>query len=295
MSVPALPIEPTAAPTAPSLADMLTLVEQATRGSEAGVVFGLTDSGDGETTIAMHVLVDHPGDELLGFRAPDDWHTFILVASGTDHSRSGRRVRLAHGTTRGGRSATLVRDLATDELTTIDRGAGGQLADVLCRVIGAPTPPPTVRIDDLVHLLWLDQLLAKVVADPSAHHGWREGAALHPAHPHSAHPHSAAQITPKALRKAARLFARDLSWAALRRGRIGGYFDVPDDLATWFDDGSYSRWVLRQLPPGDILLADLASVLTPTVMSRVRETSAAAVNRLRVEALLANPSAEGVR
>ncbi|CAN5878083.1 hypothetical protein BH23ACT2_BH23ACT2_13900 [soil metagenome] len=164
--------------------------------------------------------------------------------------------------------ATVVLDRNDSAVSIIDRPdrdpqvlchrPGGWAADVLARTLGLPTPAPVDPLAAWVEAAWLDRIAAMVLARPGQIRSWRPLALLHPLAP-------AGRPLPGAL-LAVETQALDLesSWTRMRQLWSAGTSaqqaaahppgGTVRALPHWFDDGSFSRWVQRDLPPADLVL-----------------------------------------
>ncbi len=224
----------------------------------------------------------HPIDVLLGYRAPSTWDAVGLSCVGQAHRldhelpegaatfrRSGtvasRPVRTTFLRDRSGGGAGVVQ--AEGEPPEVIPGlAAGWGPDALSRALDQPTPAPPGSVAGWVETAWLDTLAAALLAGDTTSLTWHQLAATHPLvdpdHP----------LPPDAVAALSLAFTTGTTWTRVRRawaadqdhlerrlphppgGRI-----VP--LATWFDDGSFARWVLRRHAPAADALDALLAVL----------------------------------
>lgn len=224
--------------------------------------------------------VPHPGpstiDVLVGWRPDPGLRAVGLVSTGEEHGpeRQGP-VALTVLTDTDGHSATVLERPHGDPLTLVEEPTGWG-ADALRRTLGLPTPPPQHPVSAYVDAVWLGFLASEVwpaEAGRPTTLGWDQVARLHPlAEPDgpSRRPHELAQ--------AARSMDRSSSWSrllqALALDRAGavqppGGRSVP--LTAWFDQGSFSRWMLRSQPDPDHVLFDLLDHLTDEAADRLLE------------------------
>lgn len=202
---------------------------------------------------SLDVLGDHLVDDL--FDEPEDDH------DDDDHDHGDRRLHLGlddhedRATVTVDRSgeARLVLGGPSGGLLRID-ASGMPLSDGLLRLLGAPTPPPEHTPGSWVELRWLDRIAA-IILDRPGRATWAEVATCHPLHD------DRQPAEPTTLALATLAHEATTTWASLR----SRWPDPPTDghppgigratsLAEWFDDGSYSRWVQRDLPPRDLLV-----------------------------------------
>jgi hypothetical protein len=261
---------------------------EASTHAEASVTSGL-DLG----LVALDPASGHPADLLRGFVAPPEWWAIGVLASGRAHAvppglvgaeveASGVAtgpaaepgpVRLVHLVARDGQSALALRNRRTGEIT-LHRSAQpvpGDLADVCRRTLGLATAPaehpPGLFWDDW----WLESLMQEAMLNPRGL-TWTQAAALHPLAgelPAGAEP-----------RHIRRLVGRRAAggWEALRTTAVEGNDTVladgsccSADLASWYDEGSFSRAVLGVLPRRDSVVDTLAALVSAPVLAAVRD------------------------
>lgn len=228
------------------------------------------DLGDHDVAFGTWVVppgLDHPADPLVGFLAPASWDAIGLVCSGRLVPQEGERERprvvltvVADRT--GGFTSVLTRDGADREV--LHEAPEGWVADVLARTLGRPTPPPTVRLSRLVEAHWLDAVAGLVLHQTGTAPTWPRLARLHPLAGRGP------AVPGPVLAERSEALDLESSWARMRRfsadrsvpsapPRPPGGRDVP--LHRWFDDGSFSRWSQRRLPPPEPLLAAVLAAL----------------------------------
>jgi hypothetical protein len=210
----------------------------------------------------------HPVDPLVGFVAPQRWCAVGLVTSG--RMRHLDRVdQIAQPTLatvlvhRDGTAASVVGAPAGSE-RMIEDPPVGLVADVLNRVLGRPTPPPEEPTGTMVELTWLDRLAGGLLHPRGRVRSWRWMADRHPLRGGGPVP------SPEELAARTAAYSEQRTWADVRffgaeQELPAARFGPPDGTtalaATWFDDGSLSRWLLSTLPPADALVPDLLAVL----------------------------------
>ncbi len=227
---------------------------------------------------------DHPLDHLLGFVAPKAWTGIGVIcfgwaapagdadlARGTagtrpSHHPDRRRVRVITLLDRRGREQATA---SLDDGTVVDEPGSGTVSDALRRCLGLPTPPPPVGPAELFAALWL----AAVANSAGDGAGWNDLVRLHPAMQLLA----AEGHRPRTdeLVNAGQMLHRTLTWEQIRQRAADGREDglgIPSDLATWMDDGMFSRWVLSGLPTLPTLLRACAEVVDGGVLQRLRRT-----------------------
>jgi hypothetical protein len=240
--------------------------------------------GDGVELIVRPVDGPDPIHALYGFEAPAEWHAFGVVADGrgvgTAPTGVRQAVRLGVLVTRDGDELSLLRradgsDLCLGRGDDRDLPLEGRVPDTCRRVLGLPTPPPDADPAELWATLWLDALLGAAAADPGAV-DWSAAARAHPCFDAvtGGHP-ELADLCRDHLVELGRAARQAWPWAALlEAGRTGQLpsLGIPPDLATWMDEGMFSRELLGQLVPLPDLLAALGGVLGPDVLAQVRAT-----------------------
>lgn len=283
-------------PTAPPALTSIAEVIHASAGPSAPVLVALSPGATSEADVHAYIIpsgVRHPADPLVGVRVPDRWSALGLVATGRMRPLAGvrradldpasqRLVGPACVTTIIGRdgSAANVFGPAEAPTTITDEHPVGWVADALCRSLGRPTPPPDDSPASWIDGLWLDRLAPGVLGGERDSWSWPWMADQHPLRGDGPAP------TPADLAMATVACALDHPWPALRRRHGPSLIQAqapvrppgPDmvvDPDGWFDDGSFSRWVQRGLPPANLLWPDLLAVLPPTLGHQLLEGLAA--------------------
>lgn len=273
--------------TAPSQVPPTVLVELAeyvhhVAAPAAPVVVGIDRRRRGPeqvTAVIVPAIAPHPADPLVGLRADARWSVVGLVATGRLRAEPGASP--AHRAQAGPVAVTYLRDREGDSascfgpldgpLTTTVEPPTGWVPDVLARCMGQPTAPPELSVAGYLDALWLDRLAQEVFRHPDHRWTWPRVAATHP---FADAPGTPSPPTPRGLSELVRGFTAIRPWSVWRTGfapeALGG-FTIPDafgrdvSMADWFDDGSLSRWLVRDLAPTDILLGDLLATLTADV------------------------------
>jgi hypothetical protein len=238
------------------------------------------------------ILLDgpDPAADLFGLVAPTSWTAFGVVASGRVRSHGVEPSEVLVGTlvSRRGQQVTLTRGWGDstdrpleDALAGALEGEGppsrlvdtnadepsGRIPDACRRVLGLPTAPPQSGLLELWATLWLEGLLASLLAEPRAC-SWAEAVGRFPigVGGRPAPSDDDASVTRRLLDAADVVDA--WTWDELRqihaRGTIAA-LGIDPDQAAWMDDGMFSREVLGGLP----LLGELATELTALVDARV--------------------------
>jgi hypothetical protein len=227
---------------------------------------------------------DHPGDDLLGFRAPAHWDAFGVTVTGRTVPEADRRhapmlddgqaLAVTFLVDRAGATVAALRPAGDDPKLVVHDGsttgpAEGQVADLCRRVLGLPTPPPSRSPSDLMSTFWLDRVVASTLEDPGHPPSWEVVAARHPVLAWMTNdrpgPVDAPEVT---LACAGRAFADRVDWHRLRTSPLArdlGPAPVEPHVPAWMDDGMFCRWAFDRLPE----LADLRAVLGETLSARV--------------------------
>jgi len=174
-----------------------------------------------------------PAEFLLGTVAPAEWSALGVAARGRAGPPSGHRpssrVEVVVLVPRVGEVIGRMRDRGE---VVAEPPAYGVTLDCLQRALGLPTAPPQVPAVHLLATAWLEAVLR--TSDPL----------------------SAIEMLEPGLEW------NSLGWARLRQLAIEGrwpYSTVSPEDAAWFDEGSFSRWVLDGSPPLPALLAEMAA------------------------------------
>jgi len=263
--------------TAPPIAELAELLHQNSLGHPGSLLVtvepGLTDLALGMWPIPPEV--DHPADPLIGFLAPPSWSTLGFVTSGTlwPHPAvrgvgpsswvdpDGEAIRLTVLLGRDG-TATSLMSRGDGAIEVLEGPPQGWVPDVLARALGRPTPPPDTPLSFWVERAWLDHLAARLMGRPGSIRRWDDVARVHPLSP------PGAALPGVLLAVEAQALDHDSSWERMRRlwnGPPSTTVTPPGGrslrLPRWFDDGSFSRWVQRNLPePVDLLPVVLDSL-----------------------------------
>ena len=176
-----------------------------------------------------------PAELLLGTVAPAEWSALGVATRGRAGPLAG------HGPSSTAEVVVLVprvgevvgRMLHAGRMIT-DPPEYGLTVDCLQRALGLPTAPPQAPSVHWVATTWLEAVLRS--PDPAG-----SAAALGAGEEWSS-----------------------LGWERIRQlvaaGRLPDPAVTPEDAA-WFDEGSFSRWVLAGRPPLDVLLREVAAVV----------------------------------
>jgi len=262
------PLPVTAAPT---LAQIASLVHRAAAdGPVARLVHVRLDPQDQALDLGLWDIppvAGHPIDPLVGFVAPASWDAVGLTSSGRirplDRDEQPQRTLSTVLLHRDGTAAGIIGAPGEPE-RTIDEPPEGLVPDVLRRVLGRPTPPPQASTANVVELTWLDRIAAGLLHGRPRGRSWRWLADRHPLRGGGAVP------SPEELAARTAAYADERTWAGLRllavtqdlpASRYGPPGGTTAPASTWFDDGSFSRWLLSSLPPSEALVPDLISVL----------------------------------
>lgn len=232
---------------------------------------------DTDLELSIRPFAGHPADELIGFRAPEEWTAFGIAAPGRafplpDHAAdegaappdASRRIRLVHLVARSGLTHVQVRG-PDDTAVGGPWDVTGSLDDVCRRVLALPTARPASTPADLWTRLWLDALVG---LDPDELLCWSDVAGAHPAVEMVAASDPSMRTTASEhLVSAGRALSRIHTWEGLRQRCAAGELRLAGleaDAAGWFDEGSFARWILGWLPEiPDLCAAALASLPNP--------------------------------
>lgn len=140
------------------------------------------------------------------------------------------------------------------------------VVDTARQALGLATPAPERAVADYLDAAWLDRVLEAALDAPLGEPPrWPQLASLHPAVDHER-----LAVSPEQL--AHRRRRADVGWSALRRSVVTRRVTWPPisaSLASWFDDGSFARHLLSQLPEPEVVCAELCEVLRPADASRI--------------------------
>jgi hypothetical protein len=245
-----------------SAAEVAHLVHAIALGGDAPSPVLVLVEQDAEGVSLLVAPPDEHGPDLFeqafGLVAPDGCAAVAMASSGRAWRAGGAAfdVVIAHALLRSGPSATYLTDPAGEPLL-LDGTPDGQVPDLCRRVLGMPTPPPDLETDGYLTRLWLDRLLGAAAAHPGGV-GRVEALALHPAAQASSF---GDELTWLHVAVATYQFGVTVPWAVLRRRFAGGDDDRAARAADWFDDGSFSRWMLAQLPAPEDALSALEELL----------------------------------
>lgn len=228
-----------------------------------------TPSPSIEVALAPLPPSDDPLRSMVGFRAPEHWDGVGVVAPGKAHSPDGTSSILVAILV--DRSGEVFARLRNDDGSTIAMPdqCQGRLPDLCRRILAVGCPPP--EHDSPHHLfitMWLSAILEHVLDSPIEHRpGWNELEVLHPA----------AQLIPNSLdplTDRARTLASEIGWEQLRLLCADDEFLIPDVEpadAEWFDEGSFSRWVIATSGWMGEIAGDLIELLDDDIGARLAE------------------------
>ncbi len=240
----------------------------------------LVDDGTEHVQIGVKPLDDHhPSELLVGFTAPDHWHALGVVTRGWAYRLAERgtpdrpraRVHVVTVLTRSGEVAHRThvegdRSMA-DALADTGEDVTGEQIDLLRRAIGLPTDPAPCESAVYWAAEWLAGLLA---TEPDELTTWADITQLHPAAVVLGHP-----VVDGDFIETASAFGRAIGWSTIRSLVSDDRFAVPEvdsTEASWFDDGSFARFVLSRCPPLDMLRSQAKGHLAPTLADRLEAT-----------------------
>lgn len=271
-----MPSPAPSAPAQPSLARLAELIHRATAPLQVPhLIYVEDDPADADSfnlgLWEIPLVAGHPLEPLTGFVAPTAWRALGLTSS----------ARLRHldvpsqpavdasSTVLVPRMGPIVSVLDDgDEPWLVPDPPVGLIPDALARALRRPTPPAEVSTGSFVELTWLDRLASGVLARPSLGRSWGWMADRHPLRGAGAAPSAEELAARVEVYSAERTWTdigysnADLVLPAASCGPPGGT-TLP--AGSWFDEGSLARWVMRHLPPAEVLVPDLLSVLPPGV------------------------------
>ena len=210
------------------LAEALT--DSLAAGAEPALVH-VVDTADGPDVGILALDGASPAEYLLGTVAPPEWSALGVATCG----RAGPLAGPGPSST----AEVVVLVPRVGEIVGRMRHAGrmideppayGLTVDCIQRALGLPTAPPQVPAVHVLAMAWLQA----VCRDPDAALDLLECG----------------------------LEWESLGWERLRRLVADGHWPEPTlapEDAAWYDEGSFSRWVLAGRPTFPALLADVAS------------------------------------
>lgn len=207
------------------------------------VLLHVRNGGADQIELGMATVDAHPADALIGTVAPDGWEALGMSQLGWARHftelGSRRRVRVTTLVSRTGEQVTSLHDELghAEDLPGVSEG---RVADVLRRCLGLPTPPPgLLPTAAFAAGLWFHAVAAAAADGGPEPMRWDRAATLHPA----GLPAGAGSADAVA---ACRRLVGTASWEDLRWQTVEGSWAVPGvspALASWFDAGSFARWV----------------------------------------------------
>ncbi|WP_334142947.1 hypothetical protein [Rhabdothermincola sp.] len=243
------------------------------------IAFGVSWAS-GEVELHFRDLVaGDPAAELRGFRAPESWWAFGVVA----HVRTrcldtgavlAEHQPFVHLVARSGEQVTVLDSGGVDPLPVCSAGGPhGRLSDACARVLALPTPPPPADSGLLLATLWLDAVARRAQAEPGSPPFWPDVVALLPLSTSVAHgdPAESGDVV-SALGP---VFAHTWPWGRLRSSCAAGMGPlgaIDATIAAWADEGTFARLALEPFPDLPDLVALLDALLAPPVARRIHET-----------------------
>ncbi|MDQ6910495.1 MAG: hypothetical protein M3Z84_06890 [Actinomycetota bacterium] len=233
-------------------------------GGGDGFLVHLVAAPDGHDVATKPLEGVAPADLLMSTVAPDNWWALGVAVGGWVRSMGpkgqvGDRIGRAANVVIVARTGDVVSRVRTDGRTLTEPPSYGITLDSLQRAMGLPTAPPLVTTGHYFSAVWLESVIAMSAGRPRGGRRlrWPEVCRLHPSL------QVLADEDPDAspLELAAKAIERTCDWARLRWLVIEGVWPertLSGADAAWFDDGSFSRWVLGNRPPLPALLDDVA-------------------------------------
>ena len=217
----------------------------------------------GGVNVHVKPLDGHPAQVLAGFTAPPEWFAIGVAVTGWSHEDGRReRARITSLLCRDGSEVGSLR-VRGGELRIMREHSVGVVSDTLRRVLGMPTPPPDVSINEWMAQCWLEIVLRKAKRGKRAPKlTWRAAAALHPAI-------DTVGAEAEDLPEVAPALAAQMRWERFRQLHAA---DDPD--AAWMDEGMFARAMVHGRPPISVLLQRASRRLTPDARSTVEATLA---------------------
>jgi len=145
----------------------------------------------------------------------------------------------------------------------------GRLVDALRRCFGLPTAPAEFPPSELISRLWLASVLARS-EDAAVTLGWKQVRELHPSA--EALRSVGVPLTGPTLDRAREVAATSWTWSRLRLRAIEGEWLSPliePKLASWMDEGMFSRWVLDGTRTATELLELVTPWVSPSVFTKL--------------------------
>jgi hypothetical protein len=240
----------------PDRRSYLVVVDAGTRHADVG-------------TWAVPAAVGEPLTCLIGFTPAPGWNVVGWSTPDVTDPTSPRTTTLVD---RLGRGTTTVDDGTVPSLAATPDPLVG---DLLARCLGLLTAPPTSSPAAWLDSSWLDRVAA-VAFDATTSLAWPDLAALHPFGPIDG------EASPGHLRSRTGRLDDPRRWTSVRRRWLGRTRPHPPgpgpaEERTWFDDGSFSRWLQRGMPPVDAVLRDLEVVLPERLVADVNAALATVV------------------
>lgn len=253
-----------------SVAELADLVHEAATPLQQDLVVVVRTHPD-HLDLALWPIGGHgpsPTDVLIGWRPDPGVRAVGLVSAGQEYGPAHQGpVAVTVLADTDGAAATVLERPGAEPILLAEQPQGWG-ADALRRTLGLPTPAPEHPVSACVEATWIAHLAAlawPAGIDRLPPLTWEQVARVHPlADPCGAVP------TPQALAHSTCSLDRESSWSRLLQSvatEITGATPSPPGgrtvpLAAWFDQGSFSRWMLRQQPDTDQVLLDLLDHLT---------------------------------
>lgn len=236
-------------PTARSLLALARIIDEgrAPRGWDRQptlLIHATAPGADGAVDLGLREVDEHPVDALVGTVAPEEWDVVGCSQLGWAHRLDDRgrvaqprahRVRITSLVSRSGAEIALVRHEGGDDAEEMPAGTAGRVPDVLRRCLGLPTPPPQVPVACFFAALWCTAIAEAAGAGRGRILDWTGAERLHPAYRPG-----------RPLARSAAEQARGIGWDGVRWQLVEGRWRLPGleaELAAWFDDGSFARWI----------------------------------------------------
>lgn len=228
-----------------------------------GFLIHLVAADDGHD-VGTKPLEGAPAEMLMGTVVPDHWWALGVAVGGWARplrptgqlgEPTGRAANVVVVT----RSGEIVSRTRIGGQTLTETPAYGLTLDVIQRALGLPTAPPQVTTGHYFAAVWLERVIAVSAERPRGGRRlrWPEVCRLHPTFTVL----SDEDPTESSMELAAIAIERSCQWERLRWLVVERAWPertlTPTDAA-WFDEGSFSRWVLGNRPPLPALLDQVA-------------------------------------
>lgn len=244
---------------------------EAVTDSGRGVLVHLAETGGDINIGTLDLDGRHPAEVLVGTVAPEHWLAMGVATGGRAYSlddpgrgRGGTSRRIVSVVLVHRRGSVVSRLLLDGEVSS-SAPAYGVVLDCLQRALWLDTAAPAVPTGGLFATYWLESAL-HLVAEQGGQVSWPEVCSQHPAARLLDDDYRIASTGE--LVAAAAALQRVCDWERLRWLVIEGSWEertLTPTEAAWFDAGSFSRWVLTEHPPPDVLVGEIRHLAPPRI------------------------------